>query len=380
MRQTERMECSEFPPPSLPSDKMVFGNEIIGSSQSFKLVLQQVETVAPTPYAVLIQGETGTGKEVIAQAIHNRSPRRSGPFIKLNCAAIPAGLLESELFGHDRGAFTGAFATRMGRFQLADKGTLFLDEIGELPLEVQPKLLRVLQDQMLEKLGSTRTVRIDVRIIAATNQNLARMVGERMFRPDLYYRLNVFPIDLPPLRSRSDDIPALVEYFVQRFSREMGRPAGSIPAEVMQVLQLHDWPGNIRELENFIKRAVITSTGTVLRPLFGELKRLPSHASPSAMRTLAEAQKDHIVEVLRDTRWVLGGDHGAAARLGMPRTTLVYRMRKLGIVREQGAKPLRRRPTELPDSPAELISDRQESSLGRTGGSIEAEFSNVGTA
>jgi len=380
MRQTEHMDCLEFPPPCLPSDERAFGNEIIGSSQSFKLVLQQVETVAPTPYAVLIQGETGTGKEVIAQAIHDRSSRRSGPFVKLNCAAIPAGLLESELFGHDRGAFTGAFATRMGRFQLADRGTLFLDEIGELPMELQPKLLRVLQDQMLEKLGSTRTVRIDVRIIAATNQNLARMVEERRFRPDLYYRLNVFPIDLPPLRSRSDDIPALVEHFMQRFSREMGKQAGSIPAEVMQVLRLHDWPGNIRELENFIKRAVIMSTGTVLRPLFGELKRLPSHASPSAKRTLAEAQKDHIVEVLRDTRWVLGGDHGAAARLGMPRTTLVYRMRKLGIVREQGAKPLRRRPTELPDSPAELISDRQESSLGRTGGSIEAEFSNVGTA
>jgi formate hydrogenlyase transcriptional activator len=359
---------------------MAFGNKIIGSSQCFKLVLQQVETVAPTPYAVLLQGETGTGKEVIAQAIHDRSPRRSGPFIKLNCAAIPAGLLESELFGHDRGAFTGAFATRTGRFQLADKGTLFLDEIGELPLELQPKLLRVLQDQMLEKLGSTRTVRIDVRIVAATNQNLARMVEERRFRPDLYYRLNVFPIDLPPLRGRSDDIPALVEYFVQRFSGEMGRQAGSIPAEVMQVLQLHDWPGNIRELENFIKRAVIMSTGTVLRPLFGELKRLPSQPSPSAKRTLAEAQKDHIVEVLRDTRWVLGGDHGAAARLGMPRTTLVYRMRKLGIVREQGAKPLRSHPTELPDSAAELISDGQESPLGRTGGSIEAEFSNVGTA
>ena len=380
MRQTERMECSEFPPPCLPSDKMAFGNKIIGSSQCFKLVLQQVETVAPTPYAVLLQGETGTGKEVIAQAIHDRSPRRSGPFIKLNCAAIPAGLLESELFGHDRGAFTGAFATRTGRFQLADKGTLFLDEIGELPLELQPKLLRVLQDQMLEKLGSTRTVRIDVRIIAATNQNLARMVDERRFRPDLYYRLNVFPIDLPPLRSRSDDIPALVEHFMQRFSREMGRQAGSIPTEVMQVLQLHDWPGNIRELENFIKRAVIMSTGSVLRPLFSELKRLPSQPSPSAKRTLAEAQKEHIVEVLRDTRWVLGGDHGAAARLGMPRTTLVYRMRKLGIVREQEAKPFRSRPNGLEDSRAETHSDLQELPIVGTGGTIESAFSQIGTA
>jgi formate hydrogenlyase transcriptional activator len=359
---------------------MAFGNKIIGSSQCFKLVLQQVETVAPTPYAVLLQGETGTGKEVIAQAIHDRSPRRSGPFIKLNCAAIPAGLLESELFGHDRGAFTGAFATRTGRFQLADKGTLFLDEIGELPLELQPKLLRVLQDQMLEKLGSTRTVRIDVRIIAATNQNLARMVEERRFRPDLYYRLNVFPIDLPPLRSRSDDIPALVEYFMQRFSSEMGRQAGSIPAEVMQVLRLHDWPGNIRELENFIKRAVIMSTGTVLRPLFGELRRLPSQPSPSAKRTLAEAQKAHIVEVLRDTRWVLGGDHGAAARLGMPRTTLVYRMRKLGIVREQGARLFRSHPTELLDSPAEPTSDGRESKLDLSDGIIERTPLPVGTA
>jgi formate hydrogenlyase transcriptional activator len=380
MRQTERMDYSEVPFPTLPSHEKAFGNDIIGSSQTFKLVLQQVETVAPTPYAVLIQGETGTGKEVIAQAIHDRSQRRGGPFVKLNCAAIPAGLLESELFGHDRGAFTGAFATRIGRFQLADKGTLFLDEIGELPLELQPKLLRVLQDQMLEKLGSTRSVHIDVRIIAATNQNLARMVEERRFRPDLYYRLNVFPIDLPPLRDRSDDIPALVKYFTQRFSREMGRQVGSIPAEVLEVLQLHDWPGNIRELENLIKRAVITSTGTVLRPLFGELKHLPSQPSPSAKRTLAEAQREHIVEVLRDTRWVLGGVHGAAARLGMPRTTLVYKMRKLGIVREQGAKSFRRRPSELPDSPAEFSGDRQESPSGEAERAIESAFSRVGTA
>jgi formate hydrogenlyase transcriptional activator len=363
MRQTERMDCSEVPFPTPPSDERAFGSEIIGSSQSFKLVLQQVETVAPTPYAVLIQGETGTGKEVIAQAIHNCSPRRSGPFVKLNCAAIPAGLLESELFGHDRGAFTGAFSTRIGRFQLADEGTLFLDEIGELPLELQPKLLRVLQDQMLEKLGSTRTVRINVRIIAATNQNLARMMEERRFRPDLYYRLNVFPIDLPPLRDRSDDIPALVKYFVQRFSREMGRQVGSIPAEVMQVLQLHDWPGNIRELENFIKRAVITSTGTILRPLFGELKRLPSQPSLSAKRTLAEAQREHIVEVLRDTRWVLGGDHGAAARLGMPRTTLVYKMRKLGIIRGQGGESFRSRLSGLAELPALSSTDPHQPTL-----------------
>jgi formate hydrogenlyase transcriptional activator len=339
MKQTAQMEDMEFGSACLPPEDRSFGSEIIGTSQCLKTILQQVETVAPTPYAVLIQGETGTGKELIAQAIHDCSTRRGGPFVKLNCAAIPAGLLESELFGHDRGAFTGAFSTRIGRFQLADKGTLFLDEIGELPLELQPKLLRVLQDQMLEKLGSTRSVHVDVRIIAATNQNLARMVEERKFRPDLYYRLNVFPISLPPLRQRSEDIPALTEHFVQKFSREMGRRIDSIPPEVMSVLKLYDWPGNIRELENVIKRAVIMSTGPTLRPQLGDFGRLPGQTSPAAKRTLAEAQKEHIVEVLRDTRWVLGGDHGAAARLGVPRTTLVYRMRKLGIGREPSVLP-----------------------------------------
>ena len=380
MRQTANMDCSEFLSPSLPWGESAYRNEIIGSSQSFKWVLQQVETVAPTPFTVLIQGETGTGKEVIAQAIHNGSPRRNGPFVKLNCAAIPAGLLESELFGHDRGAFTGAVSTRLGRFQLADRGTLFLDEIGELPLELQPKLLRVLQDQMVEKLGSTRTIRIDVRIVAATNQNLARMVEERRFRPDLYYRLNVFPITLPPLRDRAEDIPALVEHFVQKFSHEMGRRIETIPPEVMDILKLYDWPGNIRELENVIKRAVIMSTGPALRPLLGELKRLPGQTSPAAKRTLAEAERDHIVEVLRDTRWVLGGANGAAARLGMPRTTLVYRMRKLGIAREQGGKSFRGRLSGLPDSPAEFSSDRQESPLDGIEGTIERAFPQVGTA
>jgi formate hydrogenlyase transcriptional activator len=300
--------------------------------------------------------------------------------VKLNCAAIPAGLLESELFGHDRGAFTGAVATRMGRFQLADKGTLFLDEIGELPLELQPKLLRVLQDQMLEKLGSTRSVHIDVRIVAATNQDLAQMVQERKFRPDLFYRLNVFPITLPPLRMRSDDIPALVEHFVQRFSQEMGKRIDSIPPEVMEILKLHDWPGNIRELENIISRAVIMSTGPTLRPQLGDFKRLPGQTSLSAKRTLAEAQKDHIVEVLRDTRWVLGGDNGAAARLGMPRTTLVYRMRKLGIAREQGNKSFRGSLSRLSDLPAETRSNLQKLPIDGTDGTIENAFSQVGTA
>ena len=229
MPQTANMDCSEFLSPNLPWGESAYRNEIIGSSQSFKWVLQQVHTVASTPFTVLIEGETGTGKEVIAQAIHNGSPRRNGSFVKLNCAAIPAGLLESELFGHDRGAFTGAVSTHLGRFQLADGGTLFLDEIAELPLELQPKLLRVLQDQMVEKLGSTRTIRVDVRIVAATNQNLARMVEERRFRPDLYYRLNVFPITLPPLRDRADDIPALVEHFVQKFSDETKKNRNDTP-------------------------------------------------------------------------------------------------------------------------------------------------------
>ena len=335
--------------------------DLIGSSPKFRAVLEAVESVAPVDAAVLIQGETGTGKEVIAHAIHEASPRRQNRFVALNCAAIPATLLESELFGHERGAFTGAVAQNTGRFQLADRGTLFLDEIGELPLELQPKLLRVLQEKQLERLGSGRTVQIDVRIIAATNRDLWRMVQERKFRADLYYRLNVFPITLPPLRDRVEDIPALIEYFVQRFSREMGKRIETIPCEVMEVLKLYDWPGNIRELENIIKRTVIMSTGPALRPQFGDLKRLPGQTSPAAKRTLAEAQRDHIVEVLRDTRWVLGGGDGAAARLGMPRTTLVYRMRKLGIAREPGSKPFRSRLSGLPELP--VLSSRDPSQL-----------------
>jgi formate hydrogenlyase transcriptional activator len=356
------------------------GEDVIGDSPAFNWAVQQVERVAPTDSTVLISGETGTGKELVARAIYNLSSRRHAPFVILNCAAFPAALLESELFGHERGAFTGAVAQRLGRFQLADRGTVFLDEIGEMPLELQPKLLRVLQEQEFERMGSSRTIRIDVRVLAATNQNLLQMVHDRRFRADLYYRLNVFPIDLPPLRARSEDIPALVEHFVFKFSREMNKQIESIPAEVMEVLRLHDWPGNIRELENFIKRAVIMTTGTALRPIFGELKRLPSQASPASKRTLAEAERDHINEVLRETRWVLGGGKGAAARLGMPRTTLVYRMRKLGIARDQGAKPFRSRPSGLPDSPAEFSGDGQEPPLGGTEGTIGTAFSKVGTA
>jgi formate hydrogenlyase transcriptional activator len=313
-----------------------WGEDVIGDSAAFNWVTQQVERVAPTDSTVLICGETGTGKEVVARAIHNLSSRRHAPFVKLDCAAIPAALLESELFGHERGAFTGAVAQQLGRFQLADRGTLFLDEIGEMPLELQPKLLRVLQDREFERLGSARTTRIDVRVLAATNQNLLQMVHDRQFRADLYYRLNVFPIDVPPLRARSEDIPALVEHFVSKFSREMNKPIESIPTEVMEVLERHDWPGNIRELENFIKRAVIMSLGPSLRPPLAELERIPKGAASTINRTLAEAQREHILEVLRHTKWVLGGSRGAAARLGLPRTTLVYRMKKLGISPEKG--------------------------------------------
>jgi len=354
--------------------------DLIGSSQKFRAVLEDVERVAAADCTVLIQGETGTGKEVIARAIHEASPRRQNRFVALNCAAIPAALLESELFGYERGAFTGAVTQNLGRFQTAERGTLFLDEIGELPLDLQPKLLRVLQEKQFERLGGGRTVQVDARVIAATNQDLGRMVQERKFRADLYYRLNVFPITLPPLRDRVEDIPALVEYFVQRFSREMGKRIATVPSEVMEVLKLHDWPGNIRELENFVQRAVIVTTGTALRPLLGELKRLPGQASPAAQRTLAEVEKDHIVEVLRDTRWVLGGGNGAAVRLGMPRTTLVYRMQKLGIVRVQGSKFFRSRPSGLPDSFAELSPDQQEPPLDGSEGAIETASSQVGAA
>jgi formate hydrogenlyase transcriptional activator len=353
---------------------------IVGNSAALRLVLGMVRVVAPSSATVLINGETGTGKEVIAQAIHQSSPRRHNRFVALNCAAIPAALLESELFGHERGAFTGAVTQNPGRFQLADRGTLFLDEIGELPLELQPKLLRVLQEKQIERLGSGRSMQIDVRVVAATNQDLWRMVQERKFRADLYYRLNVFPIALPPLRDRAEDIPALVEHFAQKFSQEMGRRIDTIPSEVVEVLKMYDWPGNIRELENVIKRAVIMSQGTALRPQLGDLKRLPGQASPAVKRTLAEAERDHITEVLRETRWVLGGDNGAATRLGMPRTTLVYKMRKLGIVREQGRRNFRGHLSSLPESPAGFHHDAQALPLGGTEGTLESAFSQVGTA
>ncbi len=306
-------------------------NEIIGAERGLRHVLDAVRMVAPADTTVLIHGETGSGKEVIARAIHEQSRRSRGPYVKVSCAAIPAGLLESELFGHERGAFTGAWNQTTGRFQLADQGTLFLDEVGDLPLELQPKLLRILQEQEFERLGSARTIRVDVRVVAATHVDLAQMVQERKFRADLFYRLNVFPISLPPLRERRDDIPELVWHFVRKFGFKMNKDIEAIPDEAMEVIKQHEWPGNIRELQNFIERAMILSPGLVLRAPLGDLKVYTKIMEPLPPRTLAEAERDHIVEAIRHAGGVIGGHSGAAARLGMARTTLLYRMRKLGI-------------------------------------------------
>lgn len=306
-------------------------NEIIGAGQGLRHVLDAVRLVAPANTAVMIHGETGAGKEVIARAVHEQSRRSRGPYVKVSCAAIPAGLLESELFGHERGAFTGAWTQTTGRFQMADQGTLFLDEVGDLPLELQPKLLRILQEQEFERLGSGRTIRVDVRVIAATHVNLAQLVHERKFRADLYYRLNVFPISIPPLRERRDDIPQLVWYFVRKFGFKMNKDIEAISDEAMEIIKRHDWPGNIRELQNFIERAMILSPGTVLRPPLGDLNVFTKSVEPLPVRTLAEAERHHIVEAIRQAGGVIGGPKGAAARLGMARTTLLYRMRKLGI-------------------------------------------------
>jgi formate hydrogenlyase transcriptional activator len=304
---------------------------LIGSSKKFQAVLDDVQVVSPAECAVLVQGETGTGKEVIARAIHDSGPRKSAPFIGLNCAAIPGALLESELFGHERGAFTGAVAQTIGRFQAAHGGTLFLDEIGDLPLELQPKLLRVLQEQQYERLGSSRTLHADVRVIAATNQDLGQMVEEKTFRADLYYRLSVFPIRLPALRERKDDIPSLVWHFVQRYSRQMGRSIEEVPEQVMEILRSYQWPGNIRELQNFVERSVIMTRGNVLSPRIDELKLLMQETASAPTQTLSDAQRTHILGILKETNWVVGGQDGAAARLGLPRTTLISRMQKLGI-------------------------------------------------
>jgi formate hydrogenlyase transcriptional activator len=306
--------------------------QIIGNSPALESVLEQVEQVAPTDSTVFIQGETGTGKELIARAIHNLSARCGRPFTKLNCAAIPFNLLESELFGHERGAFTGAIAQKIGRFELADKGTLFLDEVGDIPLALQPKLLRVLQEQEFERLGSTRTHQVDVRLVAATNRNLVNMTKRNEFRSDLYYRLNVFPIPLPPLRARREDIPVLVEHFVEIYAHRMGKQIDQISPETMSELTAYPWPGNIRELQNFIERSVILSSGNVLRPPVSTLET-PAATECAGAVTLEEAERDHILKTLEQTRWVVAGPNGAAARLGIKKATLYFRMQRLGISR-----------------------------------------------
>ena len=310
--------------------------EIIGQSRALKAILKQVETVAPTDSTVLIYGETGTGKELLARAIHDLSARRQGTFVKLNCAAIPTGLLESEMFGHEKGAFTGAIAQRVGRFELAHRGTMFLDEVGEIPLELQTKLLRVLQEREFERLGSSKTIRTDARLVAATNRNLAEMVDRREFRADLYYRLNVFPITAPALRERREDIPLLVRYFVQQFARRMNKRITHIPAESMQALERYTWPGNIRELQNFVERAVILSQGASLEASVQELTRVAVKpvapiASAAGAVTLADAEREAIERALGESGGKVGGQKGAAARLGMKRTTLQAKMRKLGL-------------------------------------------------
>src|SRR5580693_8033275 len=308
--------------------------ELIRSQPGLRTVWSALQMVARTDSAVLIRGETGTGKELVARALHEESARATRPYIKLNCAAMPAGLLENELFGHERGAFTGAVTQTDGRFQQAHTGTLFLDEIGDLPLELQPKLLRVLQEQEFERLGSSRTIRVDVRVVAATNQDLAEMVRERRFRADLFYRLNVFPIAVPPLRERSEDIGQLVHHFVRTFARRMDRDITHVPEDVIEVLRLHEWPGNIRELQNVIERAVIMSPGPELRLMPIERQRLVTGEAPQPGRTLVEAERAHILAALRQVNWIVAGRNGAASRLGLPRTTLLYRMRKLGIKEE----------------------------------------------
>jgi transcriptional regulator with GAF, ATPase, and Fis domain len=308
---------------------------MIGTSRLLNSVLEQIDVVASTDSTVLIQGETGTGKELVAQAIHNLSPRRNAPLIKLNCAAIPAGLLESELFGHERGAFTGAFTQRIGRFEMANGGTLFLDEIGDMALDLQVKLLRVLQEQEFERLGSTRTTRVNVRLVAATHRDLSQMVGNKEFRADLFYRLSVFPVSLPPLRDRREDIPALVRHFVGKYSERMNKAVEVIPSETMDAIVAYDWPGNVRQLQNFIEHGVIISRSTVFQPPLSQLrseKNGPASTGKGiSFKTLEDATRDHVLQTLQETKWVVGGRHGAAARLGIARTTLIAKMRRLGI-------------------------------------------------
>ena len=316
--------------------------QIIGNSPALETVLHQVERVAPTGSTVLIEGETGTGKELIARAIHNLSPRCGRPFIKLNCAAIPLDLLESELFGHEKGAFTGAITQKIGRFEMANTGTLFLDEVGDIPPALQPKLLRVLQEHEFERLGSGRTHQVDVRLVAATNRDLAQMMSRNQFRSDLYYRLNVFPVALPPLRARAEDIPALVTHFVEFYSRRMGKEIDYIPPETIAAFSSYSWPGNVRELQNLIERAVILANGGMLpNPLPASTPEFTS--SSAASRTLRDSERVLILQTLDEVGWVIGGPNGAATKLGLKRTTLIHRMKKLGIER-------RLRPPESPET------------------------------
>lgn len=325
----------------LPEEKVRLEDEIlgeinfeglVGKSAALHQALKEVEIVAPADSGVIILGETGTGKELIARAIHNRSLRRHQPFVKVNCAAIPSGLLESELFGHEKGAFTGAVMRKAGRFEVADKGTLFLDEVGDIPLELQPKLLRVLQEREFERLGSTRTQQVDVRVIAATHRDLKKMVEDGQFRSDLYYRLRVFPLNVPPLRDRRGDIPILVRYYVDKYAKRLNRRIDTIPTQAMEVFCAYHWPGNVRELQNFIERAVILSPGPTLRAPLAELREETVQSAQLKLGTFFEkVEREQVLRAIKESNWVIGGPNGAAARLGMKRTTLAYRIRKLNI-------------------------------------------------
>ena len=328
---------------------------MVGSSQTLNRTLEQVITVAPTDATVLIQGETGTGKELIARAVHNLSSRRDRQFVRFNCAAIPLGLLESELFGHEKGAFTGAVARKIGRFELANKGTLFLDEIGDIPLELQAKLLRVLQEQEFERLGSNQTQQVNVRLVAATHRDLRQMVCEKQFRSDLYFRLNTFPVSVPPLRERREDVTSLVKFFAEDCVRRINRRVKTIPANTMRVLTEYDWPGNVRELQHFVERAVILSPGSELRAPLEDLDWSKQVAQPQP-GTLAEVECGHILKVLKETGWVVGGPRGAARKLGLKRTTLIGKMRKMGILRSTEAV--------LSPLPQSLVQQRQHYSRG----------------
>lgn len=333
MSAMESALCTASEPESqLDPFHRVSSKALIGTSDAIREVLEHIRIVAPTDATVLILGETGSGKELVARAIHEHSQRKKANVVTVNCAAIPRDLLESEMLGYEKGAFTGAYTNKIGRFELADKGTLFLDEVGDMPPEIQPKLLRILQEQEFERLGSVRTRKIDVRVVAATNRNLAELCESKGFREDLYYRLNIFPIAIPPLRERTEDIPLLAEHFTDLAAKRLGKRIEVIPSDVMQAFIRHSWPGNVRELQNFIERSVILTRGSVLRPPMSELKHRQTPPKPaSETATLQDIEREHILRVLRASNWVVGGPRGAAVRLGLKRTALIYRLQKLGI-------------------------------------------------